>query len=220
MVPFNCGELWHLRQIILHMPIRSFEDAKTIDGIRHDTFQHAAIAAGYVHDGEEALMCFKESQHYCTPAQMRSLFVTLTTEGYSTIQIWDDLELQDVLHRDFEARSAGEVMQLLLQDLQQRLNVNGKRLSDYGLPEPANHFSELDLEYLRFPSTSQSALFDRLETECPSNVEQKMIIDNIVDSVRSKHSFDPPSFFFSWCRCGNGKNICGKKNNSQSSING
>jgi hypothetical protein len=119
MVPLNSGELWYFRQIVLRIPIRSFDDAKTINGIRHETFQHAAIAAGIVHDGEEALLCFKESQSYCTPAQLRSLFVTLTTEGYSTMQIWDDLAMRDQLIDDFDATSAGEALQMLLKDLQQ-----------------------------------------------------------------------------------------------------
>ena len=62
MIAFNSGELWYQRKIMLQMPVRSFEDARTIDGITYPTFQHAALAAGIVHNGEEALFHFHNSR--------------------------------------------------------------------------------------------------------------------------------------------------------------
>jgi hypothetical protein len=193
------------------MPIRSFDDAKTIDGIRHETFQHAAIAAGIVHDGEEALLCFKESQSYCTPPQLRSLFVTLTTEGYATMKIWDDPAMRDNLSDGLDAASAGEALQLLLQDLQQRFNVCGKSLSDYGFPDPIDHLTELDIEHLRFPHSTQSNLFNCLEAQYPSTHEQQVIIDKVIEAVESKQCFDPPSLFFLGADAGTGKTNVAKK---------
>jgi hypothetical protein len=88
------------------------------------------------------------------------------------MEIWDDLAMRDKLNDDFDTASAGEALQLLLQDLQQRFNVCGKSLSDYGFPDPIDHLTELDIEHLRFPHSTQSNLFNYLEAQYPSHYRQ------------------------------------------------
>ena len=81
-VSHTASELFHLRRILLHEPVRSFEEA------RHGfaTFQEAAVAAGYV-TLLDVFAIFDELQGLATPKNCRNMFVTLTIEGYPTLRL-------------------------------------------------------------------------------------------------------------------------------------
>jgi len=72
------GEKWYLRIILLNRPIRSFEDAKLVNGVRYPTFQEAALSSNFIKDGDECLCAFREAQLINIPRQMRALFTILT----------------------------------------------------------------------------------------------------------------------------------------------
>ena len=81
-VSHTAPELFYLRRILLHRPVRSFQDA--LCGF--DTFQEAAVSLGYVNLNE---MCaiFDELMGLATPRNCRNIFVTLTIEGYPTLKL-------------------------------------------------------------------------------------------------------------------------------------
>mmetsp|Transcript_20864 Transcript_20864/g.34956 ORF Transcript_20864/g.34956 Transcript_20864/m.34956 type:complete len:202 (+) Transcript_20864:931-1536(+) len=78
----NVGEKFYLRLILLQRPCSSFEDAKSFNGIQYPLYQSSAMAAGYVEEAGEASNCYIESVMFSTPAELRSLFVMMTLEGF------------------------------------------------------------------------------------------------------------------------------------------
>jgi hypothetical protein len=109
MIYVTAGELYFFRVIAKARPFASFVDARTVQGVVYDTFQQAAVKAGYVLDHEEALLCFREASR-CTPgpadvhlsaSRLRGLFAHLTLHGYATRGIFDDRELLDTMLTDY-----------------------------------------------------------------------------------------------------------------------
>ena len=81
-VPWDCGEMWWLRMIMLHKPvISSLSNAKRVNGVDYQTFQDAAAALGLLENTNEAELCFVEAVGIETPPQLRVLFVILTIQG-------------------------------------------------------------------------------------------------------------------------------------------
>ena len=101
MVPLNIGEKWYLRLISYHKPSFSFKTTKTIDGITHQCFQLAALAAKLVEVENEALIAFEWATVYSTPSELRSLFVIMTTQGFPTIKIFENNNNKIKLMEDF-----------------------------------------------------------------------------------------------------------------------
>jgi hypothetical protein len=79
------GEQWYLRLIMLHSSPRSYEDARTVNGVLHPTFQAAARAMGLLDDFNEAFMCLQEAANtVCQEGEpLRSFFFCiLLREGW------------------------------------------------------------------------------------------------------------------------------------------
>ena len=55
------GELFYLRCILQHKPVRSFDDARTVNGTLHSSFQLAAIRSGFFADDNEAVYALQEA---------------------------------------------------------------------------------------------------------------------------------------------------------------
>ena len=82
------GEIWYLRRMLLNYATYSLEALRVVRHIEYPTFQEAAIECGLVSDVTEALDCFNEVKDTLTPGQLRSLFVTMTLQGYVTTHIY------------------------------------------------------------------------------------------------------------------------------------
>jgi hypothetical protein len=90
-IPWNCGEMWWLRMIILHKPVMtSIDNAKLVNNTRYETFQDAAVAWGLLEHTNEAEICFNGAINFETPPQLRSLFVVLTIQGFGTLQLYEN----------------------------------------------------------------------------------------------------------------------------------
>jgi len=101
MVPLTVGEKWYIRLILYNKPVVSFKDARTIDGITYPTFQQAALAAGLVEDKNEATTAFQWATVYSTPSELRTLFIIMTTQGFPTLKLYNDISLRIKLMDDF-----------------------------------------------------------------------------------------------------------------------
>lgn len=78
----NAGEVYYVRQLLLHVPARSFVELRTVDGVLHDTFAAATVARGLVATGREGVAALDEAARaLATPHEMRSLFVMLLIDG-------------------------------------------------------------------------------------------------------------------------------------------
>ena len=101
MVPLTTGEKWYLRLILYSQPIVSFKDARMVDGITFQTFQEAALARKLVEDEKEANIAFQWALLNSTPHELRTLFVIMTSQGFPTVNIYNDPELRMKLMEDY-----------------------------------------------------------------------------------------------------------------------
>jgi len=101
MVPLTIGEKWYLRLILYNQPVFSFKDAKTVDGVTFQTFQEAALARKLVEDENEATIAFQWSALHSSPPELRVLFVIMTSQGFPTVNIYNDPELRIKLMEDY-----------------------------------------------------------------------------------------------------------------------
>jgi hypothetical protein len=95
------GEIWYLRLILLNYPIHGdLLNAYKFQGVTYDTFQEVAVQRHLVTSLTEAEQCFKESMEISSPAELRSLLVMLTCEGFPTLGIYNNPELRFYLYED------------------------------------------------------------------------------------------------------------------------
>jgi len=102
MLPISSGEIWYLRLILYKVPIDNFEDAKRFENITYNTYQLAAIARGLVKDENEAITAFEMVMYTSTPAELRTLFIILTIEGFPTIPIYNNEMCLELMMQDFD----------------------------------------------------------------------------------------------------------------------
>jgi hypothetical protein len=101
MVPLTKGEIWYIRLILYSQPVVSYKDAKTVDGITFQTFQEAALARKLVEDEKEVNLAFQWATLSSTPPELRTLFVIMTSQGFPTVTIYNDIELRIKLMEDY-----------------------------------------------------------------------------------------------------------------------
>ena len=101
MVPLTKGEIWYLRLILYNQPVLSFKDARTVDGVIFQTFQEAALARKLVEDEKEVNLAFQWATLSSTPPELRTLFVIMTSQGFPTVTIYNDIELRIKLMEDY-----------------------------------------------------------------------------------------------------------------------
>lgn len=148
------GELFYLRAILQHKACLSFRDALTVGNTEYTTFQDVAIQLGLFADSNEATYAMLEAvQTLRTPRQLRLLFVHLLVNDCvdSPIAMWDTFQVE--LSWDFILRANNIThmgLNSALDDISHLLEEYGKRLSDFGLPEPIVHSREVEHELMRW----------------------------------------------------------------------
>ena len=186
----SSGEIWYVRLLLINRPCASFEDARSKDGVIYDTFQLSAIAHGYVTDELEALRCFESSIGFSSPAELRSLFVMLTLQGGSTLEIFHREDLQTAMLEDYQLDRGSRRMAYndLLNDLAYRVQDEGRTLSQYGLPEPEELETELDRELVRYDANEQLLLLNNLNNQTPNTAEQQIIFNYVLQALRNNRT--------------------------------
>jgi hypothetical protein len=169
-VDLSRGELWYLRLILFHATPRSFDEAKTVtnpDGTttQHATYQAAARAMGLLQDMNEAIYCLHEAVENMEEGEnLRLMFCVLLREGWPVSEV---LTLTDITHTAYEdfSRIAAALesdyleqcatphlaRNSLLEYIHDYISKNStKRMRDFGLPEPENAKTELQMERLLY----------------------------------------------------------------------
>jgi len=193
MVPITIGEKWYLRLLLYNRPTFSFSDIKTINGITYSSYQLACLAAKLVEDENEALIAFEWAIGFSSPAELRSLFVIMTTQGFPTISIYQNIDLRKKLMEDILFRIGNEdnitrATNDLLQDLASRLEDHDKRLSDYGLPEPENTYTETQRARLQYDRSDQERLLQNMDISMPNTTEQQEMFDFAMNAIEHKET--------------------------------
>ncbi|CAN0571068.1 unnamed protein product, partial [Ectocarpus sp. 12 AP-2014] len=137
------GEVWYLRLLLLHRPAYSFTALKTVDGTIFETYQLCATHLGLVHDVNEYLISMQEAAQFCTPKELRRLFVTLILHGAQANTLWShfnfDMSLDYAVSLSTEASH-----QKALQDIDLMLNKHGRNTKQFGLPSVKHDSTEYD----------------------------------------------------------------------------
>ena len=202
----NSGDIWYLRLLLLNISARSYDDIKTVDNVRYATFQESAIKRGLLTDIREAERCWKDAIVHSSPRELRSLFVTMTIEGFPTLPIYNNAEMRNKMI-DGPIQNEDMAVNSLLQDLAIRFNAENKTLEEYGLPSPQSISSELDREKLKYSVASQNQLLQQLEEQCPNNTEQQEIFDYVKNLIDN----DDEGIVFIQGPAGSGKSTLAKK---------
>ncbi|KAI5428313.1 hypothetical protein KIW84_033342 [Lathyrus oleraceus] len=81
-VPPTTGELYYLRLMITHVKgPRSYNDIKTVNNVKYDTFRDACFAMGFIGDDREFIAAIKEANHWGSGQYLRLLFVHMLLSG-------------------------------------------------------------------------------------------------------------------------------------------
>ncbi|THH06394.1 hypothetical protein EW146_g9626 [Bondarzewia mesenterica] len=204
-VPFNAGDVFYLRLILLHTPARSFVDARTVHTVTYTMFYDAAKALLLVHDDNEGFLALDEAvRSLRTPAQLRFLFVRIIVEGYPPLPLWNSFRDSLALDHYDRTQSTATAIDLTLRDIATLLGESGRSLHSYSLPEPCMTYSqEVQHELAFFERQLQSLRMQSEEMYASLTAEQRIFFDEILGSVENPRSGH--TMFFIEGRPGRGK---------------
>ena len=183
--------------------LQSHEDGYWFEENQYETYQEVCVARGLLADGDEAVLAFEEAMLDSSPSQLRFFFVSMTIQGYPTIQIYK--KYQDELMADF--RNVNE----FLQDLEKRFNSESKDMTKYGLPKPLETNTLLQQTVAMIdPAISQNKL-DALHVSQPNTNEMSILYDEITNAIDNQSENDQVRFFGVDAMGGSGKSTFAKK---------
>jgi hypothetical protein len=143
------GERYYLRMLlyVITCPI-SFEYLRTYEGRLYDTFQEACLARGLLESDDEWDTCLDEAGFIQSGHQLRQLFsvILLGNTPADPLGLFNRHlpDLSDDYRHRFETLynnrhpTDDEIRDLTLQYIEIFLHKAGKKLIDFGLPEPMN----------------------------------------------------------------------------------
>ena len=134
------GDVFYLRVLLHHVPgATSFEHLRTVRGVVCATYREACCLRGLLQDDREWEVTMEDAVHVQMPAQIRRLFSTLLLFCAPTNPsqlFWRHLE---AMSEDYGRRHPDLPddlrAPLTLIELEQQLQLAGKELRDFGLPE-------------------------------------------------------------------------------------
>jgi hypothetical protein len=186
-LPLSAGEIWYFRLLLLHTAAYSHDEMKIVEGISYATYQEAAIARGLFTDVNECNIAFAEAQQVSSPPELRSLFIQMTSNGYSTINIYNDESMLTAMMEDYliTSPSRPHATNRLLIHMAQHLALDGRTLSDFGLPEPQQDNTLLDRAKLMYDKAEQNVLFNDLKAANPFTDEMDPLFEGIDSALTS-----------------------------------
>lgn len=181
------GELFYLRTILQHRPATSFQDARTVQGQVHLTFQEAAQAMGLFADQNEAELAIEEAiMMLKTPRQLRILFVHLLVNDcvITPLTLWNTYNTSMAMDHILQSGNNNEEgISRALFEIMKLLEEFGHTPSDYGLPHPGAQSTEVLHDILRW-GVQAALLSSRANTARHSmSQEQVSIFDRIVEAA-------------------------------------
>jgi len=216
MCYINHGEIFYFRLILLKRPVINEIDALTDQhGIRHATFQQAALARGYISNIQDTLDIYIEFATISTPWELRRYFAMMMSIGYPMRAIYEREDFRQQLMQDYldDGMSNEIAKNRMLQDLQQLLMKEGLSLDLYGFEMPLGMETELQLAKLQYNETEQEKILKQMNESSPNNPEQQAIFDEITESIDQFVSADAKDnvFYFISGPGGTGKTDLFKK---------
>jgi len=212
-IAITAGELFFLRLILYNFAKDSYTSCYQFNNRSYTTYQEAAVAAGIVKDNDEVYSCFEEAEHFqdMTPAELRTLFVISTLQGFPTLRILNEERFKHLLYNDFLHRYSPPnhhaAWNDLLCDFSSRFESDGKNMKDYGLPQPAQMKTELEIERNKYDIDEQLRIYNKLCEDVPNTSEQQQIFNDIIFACEIKST----RIFYIQGQAGSGKSTLAKK---------
>ncbi|XP_058796151.1 uncharacterized protein LOC131667014 [Phymastichus coffea] len=187
-------ELFHLRLLLLHVKgATSYDDLKRIDNVLHHSFTAACLALGIIEDDDEWNKAMREASLWMMPRRLRHLFVVILIHCQPNYpeKLWESFK--DSMSEDFSRNNESNISyQMAYSDINNMLIKEGKSLADFPTMDQSimtcivditNNFDRTQL--LRIGNEQYEKL----------NVEQKEIVNNIIEASRS-HNYTSLTCFY------------------------
>ena len=142
------SERFHLRLLLTHVPgPTSFEDLRTVNGTTYQTFQEAAVAAGYATDPHEFACILEEAATVLMPGQLRHMFIMMVAQcdipSNCTLELFEQFLPELIADHTKAQMDVPQAKNKCLMQLQGMLaKINGSTLEKYNLPTPTNPTQE------------------------------------------------------------------------------
>jgi hypothetical protein len=125
--PPSSTELFSLRRILLHEPVSSFAQARTLNGTMYETYREAGVAKGLFVEGGEFRLSLQEAvATYATPQELRIMLITCYQAGANPTALLN--EFQNSMSADIQGHTTEDVQQELLSRLHKISDHHGGRL--------------------------------------------------------------------------------------------
>jgi hypothetical protein len=193
----SAGELFYLRCLLMHRPARHFRDLRIFESQSFDTFHEAAIHFGLFTNIDEGRYAMEEAeQSFIPPSQLRFLFARIILEGYPAQPLWhsfcDSLSL-DFVH-SFHSTERG--IDKTLQTIEEFIQDSGRRLRDFGLPQPQCRPLEVVNEIEAFTAYRPSLLHNATNALSMMNDEQHYLFLSLYNDIINTNPQTPfhPTF--------------------------
>lgn len=209
----HLGEHFYIRQLLKNVPTTSYRALRTHNNITYDTYQEAAIARGLVDNYIELTEIFNEFMVESHPAQLRITLAILTLQGYPTTKLLTEFHYKTALIQDYidNGMDSPTAYNKFLIELQERLQDDGRTLSDYGLQGPRDTTTLLQRERLRHCHVEAMNNYNAMNVSMPSTDEQQFFLDAVHQALSTQSEGSPPIIFVLQGSGGTGKSITLKK---------
>ncbi|CAG8816580.1 7920_t:CDS:2 [Gigaspora margarita] len=162
-----------------------------MNGNTYNTYQEVAQKMGLFANESESILTMKEAiDNFYTPAQLRFLFTQLMLDGAPSLELWERYEnnfladYQEQLHGNHSLAT-----NMTLQEIALMLAEHGRRMRDFGLPEPHLWTQEVTAELQRY---SNHKKYEQLAKKFYSIMtsEQAIFYEKVIKLVLGKEKKD------------------------------
>lgn len=201
------GEVFYLRCLLSKRPAYDFAELRKINDLTYQTYHEAAIQFGLFSDVNEGYYALQEAVAACqTPGQLRFLFARIVLEGYPAVPLWDEFRDRLAFDHITWTRSHERGVDQALRQIADFLTDSGRRLSDFGLPEPSSRQSaEVVCELDAFEGRHDSLLLQAENMVRNMNEEQQAIYHEITQTIEHPLANEDGNLFFVEGKPGRGK---------------
>ncbi|KAI5442792.1 hypothetical protein KIW84_011714 [Lathyrus oleraceus] len=193
MVSPSEGDKFYLRPLLSHViGPTSWEYLLTNNGMTFSTFKKSAKDRGFLETDHSIRDCLVEATSLRMPYALRRLFVTILIfcEPTDVRGLWNEFFTHMV--EDYQTTNnvvESNLTNMLLKDLNELLNLHGKKIDDYDLPSlPPN-----TIDRGVIPSIIQEELAidipnEDIESIAKLNNDQMIAFNTIMNVIVQKHS--------------------------------
>lgn len=180
----TAGELFYLRCLLLHQPARSFDDLKTYGEITFHTFHEAAVHCGLFATEDEGYYALQEAvTTFSTLRQLHFLFSRIILEGYPAKPLWEKFHDNLILDWAVLMPSQNTADDHALREIAEYVHESGRKLTDFGLPEPSQQSPEVLTELEAFRGREQELQMTANEMLSTMDTDQSYIYHHLYNVI-------------------------------------